>query len=263
MYVEHLVELFREVRRVLDRSGTLWLVLGDSYASSSTYNTTNTLHTEHGWKQDAAVRPNIRAAQIGLKPKNLCGIPWRVAFALQADGWWLRQDVIWSKPNAMPESVLDRCTKAHEYVFLLSRRQRYYYDAAAIAEPCASGPPGNRAHRGASAYHAGLDEHQRTKGGLVAFAEKARASGWATRNRRSVWAINTKAYKEAHFATFPPELPRLCILAGSRPGDAILDPFAGAGTTGLAAAGLGRDSILIELNPDYCGLIRRRLSSAS
>lgn len=175
IYVRHMVEVFREVRRVLRKDGTLWLNLGDSYASSSTYNTTNSLHDEHGWKQDGDHRPNVRANQIGLKPKDLVGIPWRVAFALQADGWYLRSDIIWSKPNPMPESVTDRPTKAHEYLFLLTKNGRYFYDEEAIREE----PAGYK------------------------------------RNKRSVWEIATQPYPEAHFATFPEDLVIPCVKAGT------------------------------------------------
>jgi DNA modification methylase len=226
----------------------------------------------------------------GLKPKDLIGVPWRVAFALQADGWYLRQDIIWSKPNPMPESVTDRCTKAHEYVFLLSKSERYYFDHEAIKEPVAAatiarlaqdvenqtgsdrvpgktnGPmravggrlAGNvRPPKGQLAYEAG-DERQRTKAGLR--AEKAReAGGYFTRNKRSVWQVATRGYKGAHFATYPPDLIEPCVFAGSKPGDLVLDPFGGSGTTAQVALQHGRRALLCELNPSYIALAEQRL----
>jgi DNA modification methylase len=253
-YVARLVEVFREVRRVLREDGTLWLNLGDSYAGSWGAQSRN---GPVGGISDGQIQAHPNGTRTGsldrtpgLKPKDLCGIPWRVAFALQADGWYLRSDIIWAKPNPMPESVRDRPTKAHEYIFLLSKSERYMYDADAIAEdttdpeyrtngkirPTAEGGPGFEIRGGL---------HQQVGGRL-------------TRNRRSVWTITTKPYPEAHFATFPPELPELCIKAGSKPGDAVLDPFAGAGTTLLTAKNLNRQAVGVELNPEYCRLIERR-----
>lgn len=208
------------------------------------------------------------------------GIPWRVAFALQADGWYLRQDIIWHKPNPMPESVTDRCTKAHEYIFLLSKSERYFYDAESVAENAiADHAPGNTSHKGATAYAEG-DERHRTKQGLVAYAKRQRTRGvpprhagyessdqsglddvgrGGRRNRRSVWTVATQPFGEAHFATFPPALIEPCIKAGCPEGGTVLDPFGGAGTTGLVADRLGRDAILIELNPDYAAMAERRI----
>jgi DNA modification methylase len=246
-YVANLVEVFREVRRVLRDDGTVWLNLGDSYASSSTYNTTNSLHTKHGWKQDGERRPNAYNVP-GLKPKDLVGIPWRVAFALQADGWWLRSDIIWSKPNPMPESVTDRPTRSHEYIFLLSKSARYFYDAVAIREDASRGYPFpgggvQRHHHGNG--HEGLDSFAVVDGG---------------RNRRSVWTVTTQPYPEAHFATFPPKLVEPCILAGSPPQSAtVLDPFCGSGTTGVVALRHNRDFIGVELNPTYAEMARNRI----
>ncbi len=223
----------------------------------------------------------------GLKPKDLCGIPWRVAFALQEDGWWLRQDIIWAKPNPMPESVTDRCTKAHEYLFLMTKSERYYYDAEAIKENAVAADlgemdggaqrlpdgsdanggrnfrghlPGNKSHKGTTAYLAGAIEH-RTKEGLVKYSTKVNAdpSHMLRRNKRSVWTVATVPYAEAHFATFPPALVAPCILAGCPAGGAVLDPFGGVGTTGLVADRLGRDAILIELNPTYAEMAKRRI----
>lgn len=295
-YIATMVGVFREVRRVLRPDGTLWLNLGDSYANDGKYG------GETGGKQfylGEANRKRVGREKrlTGLKPKDLCGIPWRVAFALQEDGWWLRQDIIWSKPNPMPESVTDRCTKAHEYLFLLSKSERYYFNQAAIAEPLGATsvarlsrqnlegqhgsdrvpgktngpmkavglrrPAGNRTHKGTTAYEAG-EERFRTKAGLVGFAERERAKVEngdlvGTRNRRSVWEIATQPYKEAHFATFPPALVEPCILAGCPAAGAVLDPFFGAGTTGLVADRLGRNCIGIELSPEYATMARRRI----
>jgi DNA modification methylase len=211
-YVGHLVEVFRAVRRVLRDDGTLWLNLGDSYAGGGYSNHQNT-----GGAQRANGGKQKHTPTGDLKPKDLCGIPWRVAYALQADGWYLRSDIIWHKPNPMPESVTDRPTKAHEYLFLLSKRPRYFYDADAIREE-EDGP-----------------------------------------NRRSVWTMSTRPYAAAHFATFPPELPERCIKAGTRPGDLVLDPFSGAGTTGMVARRLQRAYIGAEQSEEYAEMSRRRI----
>lgn len=209
-YVTRLVEVFREVRRVLRQDGTLWLNLGDSYSAHAGQRK----ETDRAGIKQQSNTPSVNAPSRhapGLKPKDLVGIPWRVAFALQADGWWLRQDIIWHKPNPMPESVTDRCTKAHEYIFLLSKNERYYFDSLAIAEP-ASRPDGagNITHKGQTAYRAG-DEKQRTKEGLTAIGPRA------TRNKRSVWTVKTQPFPEAHFATFPEALIGPCVLAGCPP----------------------------------------------
>jgi DNA modification methylase len=269
-YVAELVAVFREVRRVLRDDGTLWLNLGDSYAGggsgpdtgstlAGTRNNQNAakdakLALIASQRRDGALVPRSDLKMPGLKPKDLIGIPWRVAFALQADGWYLRQDIIWAKPNPMPESVQDRCTKAHEYLFLLSKAPTYYFDAEAIEEAAAY-PEGNgllESNKYADALVAGAVEH-RTKAGLAKIGPRE------TRNKRSVWTVATKPFKEAHFATYPPELIAPCILAGSPKGGLVLDPFGGAGTTGLVADRLGREALLIELNPDYAALARRRL----
>jgi len=245
-YVETLVAVFREVRRVLRKDGTLWLNLGDSYASTAPGTRNGTGTGLQSKPEQIAFRPDYRSSAYAIKPKDLMGIPWRVAFALQADGWYLRQDLIWSKPNPMPESVTDRCTKAHEYLFLLSRSERYYFDAAAIAEPFAGNPYFGR-HNGAI-----------TNGDR---GDRGRTIGMTTgaRNRRSVWTVTTQPYAEAHFATFPPALVEPCILAGAPRGGTVLDPFGGAGTTALVADRLGRDAILIELNPAYAEMARSRV----
>lgn len=268
-YVAELVAVFREVWRVLRDDGTVWLNLGDSYAAqrSGTHQSAETLAGGIGGKTADGKRvnrgrhdgysPTRNAGAIGLKHKDLIGIPWRVAFALQADGWWLRQDIIWSKPNPMPESVRDRCTKAHEYVFLLSKSERYYFDAGAIAEAGSGNPVtvarNNRADKGLVGAADGHGSWGQS--GSASYERKPQT----TRNRRSVWTVTTQPFKEAHFATFPPKLVEPCILAGCPVGGMVLDPFGGAGTTGLVADRLGRDAILIELNSDYAALAERRL----
>jgi len=279
-YVAELVGVFQEVRRILRDDGTLWLNLGDSYVANGSNQVPQTkCHTGSGYSG------TNRNGKTGLLPKNLIGIPWRVAFALQKDGWYLRQDIIWHKPNPMPESVTDRCTKAHEYIFLLSKSARYFYDHDAIKEKAVSDhPPGNTSHKFTTAYEEGAEEH-RTKSGLVAYAEKMRVSETrkelrsdiesrhrssipggqslqlepdGKRNRRSVWTIPTSPYSGAHFAVFPPKLIEPCILAGCPRGGVVLDPFGGSGTTGQVATKHGRDAILIELNPEYVKLQKKR-----
>lgn len=258
-YVARIVEVFREVRRVLADDGTLWLNLGDSYAS----------HDPGGYRAGEFLNPGGRAPvkqgkarnragnyrPQGLKPKDLVGIPWRVAFALQADGWWLRQDIIWHKPNPMPESVTDRCTKAHEYVFLLTKSARYWYDAEAVSEASVD----------AASYRPRSPRNPDKREGDKFFATKvgSHANGkvYATRNRRSVWTVTTKPYSGAHFAVMPPELVEPCILAGCPEGGTVLDPFGGSGTTALVADRLGRNAILCELNPEYVKIAVDRLKS--
>lgn len=271
-YVQNMVEVFRAVRDVLADDGTLWLNLGDSYAAQrgGTHMPAETLaggrcgRTKDGGKVNRGrhdgYNPTRNASAIGLKHKDLIGIPWRVAFALQADGWYLRQDIIWHKPNPMPESVRDRCTKAHEYIFLLSKSPRYYFDAEAIKEPAVSEKPaGNKRHKYADAYAAGDSEEHRTNAGLLALA----GVEWKTRNRRSVWTVATRPYKGAHFATFPPAIIEPCILAGSRPGDIVLDPFMGSGTTAEVAILHGRQYLGCELNEEYRGLQDARIRGAT
>lgn len=251
-YIARLVDVFRELRRVLRDDGTLWLNIGDSYNGSGGAGGD---YAKGGLKDG---QPKYPGRNIdNLKPKDLIGIPWMLAFALRADGWYLRQDIIWHKPNPMPESVTDRCTKAHEYLFLLSKSARYYYDAAAISEPLLessikrnqTGWNGNENRD----YISGPQNHMSKYLGSDAAKEAT------TRNRRSVWTIATSPYKGAHFATFPPALVEPCILAGSRPGDTVLDPFSGSGTAGAVALQIGRRYIGIELNPKYIELSRKRL----
>ena len=301
-YVAKMVEVFREVRRVrrvLRDDGTLWLNLGDSYAGSGrggnpdagtkqgTNKGSQSVGVLYGRERESAEAERARMKSqnaalysTGIKPKDLIGIPWRVAFALQADGWYLRQDIIWHKPNPMPESVRDRCTKAHEYIFLFSKSEKYHFDSEAIAEPVAAssiarlsqpnlenqkgssrvpgktnGPMKAKPPRfGGNKYGDNAAEENRTKSGndyVLPVNGK--------RNRRSVWTVTTKPFKEAHFATFPPDLIEQCIKAGCMENGVVLDPFGGAGTTGLVARNLNRHAVLIELNPDYVTIANKRL----
>lgn len=333
-FIAALVAVFEEVRRVLRPDGTCWINMGDSYATGAgkvgnhpgggpqgaAWRGARGGHEgKHAYSvgargTGALAQPN-RMPQAGFKPKDMVMMPHRLAIALQDAGWWVRQDIVWNKPNPMPESVRDRCTKAHEYIFLLTKSERYYYDADAIAESCVwegidgttNGVsfghgtdaehrgrgrihlPGNKTHKGVTAYEGGAAAH-RTKAGLVAYAERQRGKAGAnafrgqgsnrnsenghanregrdlkevgtepTRNKRSVWTIATKPFSEAHFATFPPELPETCIKAGCPIGGVVLDPFFGAGTTGLVADRLQRDCIGIELNPTYAEMARKRI----
>lgn len=303
LFVAHLVEIFREVRRVLKPDGVLFCNMGDSYATGAG----KVKDHPGGGKQGAAwagrgdrpgspkhtegamgpmTQPN-RMPIPGLKPKDLVGVPWMLAFALRADGWWLRQDIIWHKPAPMPESVLDRCTKAHEYIFLLTKSERYYWDAKAISEPATfTGPngrqlspyaqgfarrskeeevkrqmarSGNKTRKPASARGVPVDTNGQSNGAV------AGSIPWEgnTRNKRSVWTINPRPFAEAHFATFPEEIPIICMLAGSRPGDLVLDPFSGAGTVGVVADKLQRRYVGIELNPAYVAMAERRIRNVA
>jgi site-specific DNA-methyltransferase (cytosine-N4-specific) len=296
-WVDTMVEVFREVRRVLRDDGTLWLNLGDAYANDGKWGGAT------GGKQtylndESRERVGRQKLHTGLKPKDLMGQPWRVAFALQDDGWWLRQEIIWAKKNPMPESCRDRFTKAHEQVFLLSKQERYYFDFDAVQEPVEGGAharlPGNKSHKHTAAYAAG-DETARTKGGLVAYAERMRegvgrrqgppgnpaerklaepGSGTknngsfdeamavmpATRNPRSVRWLASEPFKGAHYATYPPELIEPFILAGCPEGGTVLDPFGGSGTTGLVADRLHRGAILIDLDERNGPMARERIT---
>ena len=260
-YVARMVEVFREVRRVLRDDGTLWLNLGDSYANTGFGGNiqTNGGFTGAAQRRSDGYRPSPRKPiPDGLKPKDLVGIPWRVALALQDDGWWLRSDIIWAKPNPMPESITDRPTRSHEYLFLLTKSARYFYDYKAVQEPLSSTPEQYlRAGKSVRDNHAFGEVAGRPLG----------PSSFATvpdgRNARSVWTITTKPYSGAHFATFPPELPSRCIKAGSASGDLVLDRFSGAATTALVARGLGRRAVGIELNADYLAISAERLKQLS
>lgn len=258
-YITAMVEVFRCVRHVLADDGTLWLNIGDSYNSGASGgfggSTLGGGQANHERSNRGAGRKQIGKID-GLKHKDLIGIPWMLAFALRADGWYLRQDIIWHKPNPMPESVRDRCTKAHEYIFLLSKSDRYFFDSEAMKEPATGRDPGNKAHKYADAYDASETEEHRTKAGLLNVGPRE------TRNRRSVWTVATRPYKGAHFATFPPALIEPCILAGSRPRDIVLDPFMGSGTTAAVALQHGRQYLGCELNPEYGPLQQERIALA-
>ena len=275
-YIAVMVDVFRAVWRVLRDDGTLWMNIGDGYTSGN-----------RGYRAPDKKNP-ARAMDVcpdtpeGLKPKDLIGIPWMLAFALRADGWYLRQDIIWSKPNPMPESVTDRCTKAHEYIFLFSKSPRYYFDADAIKEPAQSDRPDMAAKgiRTGTAYlqqgplasnhsRSGNKERKPASARGVPFAPGGGTNGavagsvlWEgnTRNKRDVWTVASKPFKGAHFATFPPALIEPCVLAGAPAGGVVLDPFHGAGTTGMVALKHGRRYVGIEINPDYLTLSRDRIN---
>jgi DNA modification methylase len=241
-HVDCLLSVFREVRRVLKNDGTLWVTYGDTFSFSA---------DKRNWQPRGKQATNTAALNIGLKkdwrlpPKNLLGLPWRMAFALQDDGWYLRSDIIWHKPNPMPESVRDRPTRSHEYLFFFSKRAKYFYDREAMREPVAAQ---------AEPYpRPGID----VKGGNQGSGGIPRNS--YTRNKRDVWTVPTSGYRDAHFATFPPALIEPCIRAGSRLGDTVLDPFMGSGTTGMVARNLGRRWVGVELNPEYCALCLKRI----
>lgn len=301
-FIEKMVDVFRAVRRVLREDGTLWMNLGDSYASighKKSHSGFGSTGLAGGIAQSHS--PTHRENNgPGLKHKDLVGMPWRVALALQADGWWLRSDIIWHKPNPMPESITDRPTKSHEYLFLMARSARYYYDAEAIAEPAESGRADmmtNGQVRTGTAYLQqgaapvnswpkgwanGAEPHD-----VVGFSREVGRSGnkgrkpatergcpedgvagsvpreGFTRNKRTVWTIATQPFPEAHFAAFPEALVEPCVLAGSKRGDLVLDPFAGSGTVGLVADRLGRDFVGVELNPEYAAMAERRLHGDS
>ena len=244
-FVENLVQVFREVKRVLRDDGTVWLNLGDSYSSGGRTTTTN--QSLRGDKDYGVTRPK---PSKGIKPKDLIGIPWRVAFALQQDGWYLRQDIIWHKPNPMPESVKDRCTKAHEYIFLLSKSPKYYFDNEAIKEDAKTEPAlRNKMGEG---YQADYTKGKR-------FSDGERVWGSKKRNKRSVWTVTTKPFKGAHFATFPMDLIEPCVLAGCPENGTVLDPFGGSGTTGIVASNHNRKAVLIELNAEYIEIAKQRI----
>lgn len=267
LFVEHIVQVFREVRRVLRDDGTLWLNLGDSYNNAPGQRKQGVERNDvAGWKQQT----NTGCLTIGsrnvanLKPKDLIGIPWRVAFALQADGWWLRSDIIWAKPAPMPESVTDRPTRSHEYIFLLTKSEKYYYDHEAIKEPSVcghpprgAGCPGTRAHHRPSAPKGSFNgkTEQMSDTGQNAFRAVTEM-----RNLRDVWTVGAEPFPEAHFATFPPKLIEPCVIGGCPEGGTILDPFFGAGTTGFVARKHRRKFIGIELNPEYVAMAEKRIS---
>lgn len=285
-FVARLVEVFREVRRLLRDDGTLWLNLGDSYANDGKWGGSS--GGKHARALHVATSIGRGKVTTGLKPKNMIGIPWRVAFALQEDGWYLRQDIIWSKPNPMPESVSDRCTKAHEYLFLLSKSPRYYFDHGAIREQAAPSSVarlsqdlegqagsnrvpgktngnmkavGGRSRRDMFARGGAVADHV-LPGQAAAQHRSDRAADTfdtESRNKRSVWTVPTMPFKGAHFATFPERLIEPCVLAGSPAGGVVLDPFMGAGTTAVVADRLGRNWIGCELNPEYARMAEDRI----
>jgi DNA modification methylase len=253
-YIAAMVEVFRCVRDVLADDGTLWLNIGDSYAGGNIGGKwrEGSARADGDVREDGHSRRNRNGngAVSGCKPKDLIGIPWMLAFAIRADGWYLRQDIIWHKPNPMPESVRDRCTKAHEYIFLLSKSERYYFDNEAMKEPAKVSSEGIRF--GGKKYGDSDDPKHATKSGKV-------SKEYDKANKRSVWTVATRPYKGAHFATFPPALIEPCILAGSRPGDVVLDPFMGSGTTAQVALQHGRRFLGCELNEDYAALQEARI----
>ena len=276
-YVEQLVAVFHEVKRVLKDDGTLWLNLGDTYNGLKVGNTEVLKH-----KNVSETNHFRKELWTGAKQKDLIGIPWMVAFALRADGWYLRQDIIWHKPNPMPESVKDRCTKSHEYIFLMSKNPHYYFDYEAIQEPSVGQYGDETAIKfGGNKYGDNDDSHFQTYSGNewkpkhknlmydgqrpntmhIKRAEGVPDTEYTVRNKRDVWDVTTKAVKEAHFATYPEELVEPCVRAGSRVGGIVLDPFFGSGTTGKVAEQLNREYIGIDLNPEYIEIAKRRTSN--
>lgn len=257
-YIARLVEVFREVRRVLKPDGTIWVVIGDSYAGSGKggdKHNDGKQSTNRGSVTDSL--KNSTRGLIGYKPKDLIGVPWMFAFAMRDDGWYLRQDIIWAKPNPMPESVRDRCTRSHEYIFMFSKSRKYYFDGEAISEPTAEST-NKRLAQNIDAQTGSERVPGKTNGPMKAVAPRY---GGKRRNKRDVWTITTRGYKGAHFATFPPDLIRPCILAGCPEGGVVLDPFAGSGTTLQVAKEQGRDAIGIELNRDTRTLYEAGLGS--
>lgn len=253
-YVANMVAVFREVKRVLKKDGVCWLNLGDSYVSNPGDRTKvgGFQANPSNERADAEGAMAFNKHGKGCKPKDLFGIPWRVAFALQADGWWLRSDIIWAKPNPMPESVTDRPTRSHEYIFLLTKSARYWYDAAAIAEESIHAGETVTNNNGKNGQ---MGVYGQTRGG---FLKDGGVTVKDTRNARSVWTIATKPFKDAHFATFPPELAKRCILAGCPTDGTVLDPFSGSGTTVYVAQGCGRKAIGLDLNMEYCQMAQAR-----
>lgn len=246
-FVNNLVEVFREVKRVLRDDGTVWLNLGDTYSATRWSNTPSTTGISQS-HSDIVLQKKTK-----LPDKNLVGIPWRVAFALQQDGWYLRQDIIWHKPNPMPESVKDRCTKAHEYIFLLSKSPKYYFDNEAIKEDSKYHGKDKRSDKGNIRYEGKRTSNKDSK------AQQSFVTINPKRNKRSVWTVTTKPFKGAHFATFPMDLIEPCVLAGCPENGTVLDPFGGSGTTGIVASNHNRKAVLIELNAEYIEIAKQRI----
>lgn len=276
-FVGNMVQVFEEVRRVLRSDGTLWVNMGDSYATppgSSGHQGKGGLRASRSFTASSSSRKGLG----GLKPKDLCGVPWRLAFGLQDAGWYLRSDIIWHKPNPMPESVSDRPTKAHEYIFLLTKQERYFYDGDSIREPASPNTHSRLAQDVENQIGSFRANGGAKTNGAMKAVQRKQPKGCASpgrvkdnesmdsalsimpidRNKRTVWTVPTYSFSGAHFATFPPNLIKPCIMAGSRAGDVVLDPFGGSGTTGQVALELGRSAILIELNPAYVELIKKR-----
>ena len=249
-FVESLCQVFDEVWRVLADDGTVWVNLGDSYAGASLSRASNNGRAGYGNPREGT----FSRLGDGLKHKDLVGIPWRFAFAMQERGWYLRQDIIWAKPNPMPESVTDRCTKSHEYIFLFSKQPKYFFDHEAIQEPAL--------HSGDRRAGQGRLEYDGKRQGEKGTGQEAFVSIKEFRNKRSVWNVGVASFKDAHFAVYPPALIEPCIKAGSAEGDTVLDPFSGSGTTGEVALKLGRNYVGCELNPDYARLSEKRLVEA-
>jgi site-specific DNA-methyltransferase (adenine-specific) len=249
-FVESLCQVFDEVWRVLADDGTVWVNLGDSYAGASLSRASNNGRAGYGNPREGT----FSRLGDGLKHKDLVGIPWRFAFAMQERGWYLRQDIIWAKPNPMPESVTDRCTKSHEYIFLFSKQPKYFFDGEAIKEKASTEPAAR--DKNAEGYQADYPGGDRFSAGARVYG----ADGM--RNKRSVWNVGVASFKDAHFAVYPPALIEPCIKAGSAEGDTVLDPFSGSGTTGEVALKLGRNYVGCELNPDYARLSEKRISEA-
>jgi DNA modification methylase len=254
-----MVEVFREARRVLRGDGTLWLNLGDAYGAT-TRGAGGAGDGRQQRNKGSELEDRRWRVPCGLKPKDLLGIPWRAAFALQADGWWLRSDIIWHKPNPMPESVTDRPTKSHEYLFLLAKAERYFYRSDLVKEIATYAPGNARTFRRSGGY---IWDRSFENSNVTAAINGHERNSTGKRNRRTVWKIATQSFKGAHFATFPEKLVQPCIKAGSRPGDTILDPFSGAGTTGVVALKLGRNYVGIELNAEYVRMSRDRLAAVA
>jgi len=258
-YIDAMVEVFRCVKDILADDGTLWINIGDSYSSHKDCKSTPQSFAKGTPKEEAHVmelgKSRVRDSKMlksqGLKNKDLIGIPWMLAFALRADGWYLRQDIIWHKPNPMPESVADRCTKAHEYIFLLSKSDKYFFDNESIKEPSVTNWEINQKTR---------IQRKEATGGAISGGTGEKISSGNTRNKRSVWTVNTKPYKGAHFATYPMDLIKPCVLAGSKEGDIVFDPFMGSGTTAQVALDNARKYLGCELNPEYKKLQDERLT---